>query len=118
MKSDMLEYNGYKATVAYDKDDNIFIGEVFGVSDSLNFHGRSTKELNSAFRECIDNYEDYCKQIGKEPQKEFSGSFNIRTSPDIHRQASEYAAKNGISLNQVVSMAMEAFLGKKKMQKQ
>jgi predicted HicB family RNase H-like nuclease len=29
----------------------------------------------------------------------------------MHKKASEYAAENGYSLNQVVSMAMEAFLG-------
>ena len=37
----MLTYKGYRASIAYDKDDKIFIGEVFGVSDSLNFHGKS-----------------------------------------------------------------------------
>lgn len=111
MKSDMMRYKGYKATIAYDEDDKIFVGEVFGVTDSLNFHGRSIEELEASFHDCIDNYLEYCESIGKEPQKEFSGSFNVRTSPAIHEKASEYAAENGFSLNQVVSMAMEAFLG-------
>lgn len=111
MKSDMMKYKGYKATIAYDEEDRIFVGEVFGVSDSLNFHGRSIEELETSFHDCIDNYLVYCQEVGKEPQKEFSGSFNVRTSPMIHEKASEYAAENGFSLNQVVSMAMEAFLG-------
>jgi predicted HicB family RNase H-like nuclease len=111
MKSDMMKYKGYKATIGYDKDDNIFVGEVFGVEDSLNFHGHSIEELEKAFKDCIENYLSICKQIGKEPQKEFSGSFNVRTTSQIHERASEYAAENGCSLNQVVSMAMEAFLG-------
>ena len=37
----MLEYNGYHATVVYDAEDELFVGEVFGISDCLNFHGSS-----------------------------------------------------------------------------
>lgn len=112
MKSDMMKYKGYRATIAYDEDDKIFVGEVFGVSDSLNFHGYSIAELESSFHNCIDNYLEYCAQIGKEPQKEFSGSFNVRTRPELHAKAAEYGAEYGYSLNQVVSMAMESFLVK------
>lgn len=112
MKSDMMKYKGYKASIAYDEEDKIFVGEVFGIADSLNFHGSSIAELEESFHDCIENYLSICAQTGKMPQKEYSGSFNVRTTPDIHAQASEYAAENGYSLNQVVSMAMEAFLGK------
>lgn len=42
----------------------------------------------------------------------FTGSFNIRTSPALHKQASEFAAINNISLNRVVSIAIEEFLYK------
>ncbi len=111
MKSDMMKYNGYRASISYDEDDKIFVGEVFGVSDSLNFHGRSIEELEQAFHDCIDNYLSICAQIGKDPQKEFSGTFNVRTSPELHREASEYAALHNISLNQVVSKAIDFFLG-------
>ena len=46
LMNSMLEYNGYHATVTYDADDNLFVGEVFGISDSLNFHGSSIDELS------------------------------------------------------------------------
>ena len=36
----MLEYKGYHAKVSFDEEDALFIGEVFGINDSLNFHGR------------------------------------------------------------------------------
>ena len=52
----MMEYKGYHATVAYDADDGIFIGEVFGITDSLNFHGESVAELETMFHQSIDNY--------------------------------------------------------------
>ena len=113
MKTGMMKYKGYRASVTYDEEDKIFVGEVFGVSDSLNFHGRSVDELETSFHNCIENYLSLCAKIGKEPQKEFSGTFNVRTTPAIHEQAAEYAFENGVSLNQVISMAVEAFLGKR-----
>ncbi|MBR4587985.1 MAG: type II toxin-antitoxin system HicB family antitoxin [Lachnospiraceae bacterium] len=112
MKNDMMKYKGYKASISYDEMDRIFVGEVFGISDSLNFHGSSIDELEQSFHNCIDNYIDYCASIGKEPQRAFTGNFNVRTTPSIHAQASEYAAENGMSLNQVVTKAMEFFLKK------
>ncbi len=110
MKSGMMKYKGYRATISYDEEDNIFVGEVFGISDSLNFHGTSVDELEKMFHQCIDNYLEACAQIGKSPDKEFSGSFNVRMAPMIHAKAAEYAFENGYSLNQVVSMALEAFV--------
>ncbi len=112
MKSDMMKYKGYKATISFDEEDKIFVGEVFGIADSLNFHGRSIDELEEAFHDSIENYLEICEKIGKNPQKEFSGTFNVRTTPALHEQAAEYAADNGITLNQTISRALESFLGK------
>ena len=112
MKSDMMRYKDYRALISYDERDRIFVGEVFGISDSLNFHGRSIDELEEAFHDSVENYLELCRKIGKNPQKEYSGTFNVRTSPALHEKAAEYAADNGITLNQVVSRAMEVFLKK------
>ena len=43
-----MEYKGYHAKIEYDSDDEIFVGHVLGLTDSLNFHGESIKELNDA----------------------------------------------------------------------
>ncbi|MDD7177489.1 MAG: hypothetical protein SPG09_02955 [Lachnospiraceae bacterium] len=61
----MLEYKGYHAFVEFDAEDNLFVGEVFGISDSLNFHGESVGELKEMFMQCIDNYLEICQKIGK-----------------------------------------------------
>ena len=59
----MLEYKGYHAKVSFDEEDGIFIGEVFGINDSLNFHGRSADELTTSFHDCVDNYLDVCARF-------------------------------------------------------
>ena len=43
--SSILEYKGYHASIEYDAEDNIFVGEVIGITDSLNFHGTSVDEV-------------------------------------------------------------------------
>ena len=102
----MMEYKGYHATVEYDSDDNIFVGEVFGITDSLNFHGESVAELKSMFHQSIDNYLVLCDKTGKKPDKEFKGTFNVRIPTALHRQAALAAKRQNISLNQYVVKAI------------
>lgn len=102
----MLEYKGYHATVTYDADDEILVGEVFGITDMIGFHGSSIKELKSKFEHAIDEYLEYCAEIGKNPEKEFKGSFNIRIPSDLHKQISVLAAQQHITLNQFVVNAL------------
>ena len=64
-----LEYNGYKAQIEFDQEEQIFIGHVLGINDSLSFHGNSIKELTQSMYDCIDNYLDNCGKIGKEPER-------------------------------------------------
>lgn len=100
--SKMMEYKGYHAQIEYDSDDEILVGKVFGITDSLNFHGTSVSELEEMFHQSIDNYLEMCESIGKTPDKEFKGSFNVRISPELHRGIALLAAEKGISLNQYV----------------
>lgn len=103
----MLEYKGYHASVEFDAEDNLFIGEVFGINDSLNFHGTSVTELKEMFKQCIDNYLDLCEKIGKKPDKEFKGTFNVRIPPELHKKAALEAARQNITLNQYVIQAIK-----------
>lgn len=103
----MLEYKGYHASVEYDAEDNILVGEVFGITDSLNFHGTSVTELREMFEQCIDNYLDLCAKINKNPDKEFRGTFNVRIPPEMHKKAALAATKQKITLNQYVMRAID-----------
>ena len=105
--SSMLEYKGYHASVEYDAEDNIFVGEVFGITDSLNFHGSSVEELKEMFHQSIENYLSLCEKIGKNPDKEFKGTFNIRISPEMHKKAALEAARQKITLNQYITQAIK-----------
>ena len=66
------------------------------------------------FHNSIDNYLELCEKIGKIPEKEFKGSFNIRISPEVHKQIALVAAQKDISLNQYVANVIEESLNPKK----
>lgn len=59
MESELTNYKNYKASIMYSEEDELFVGEVIGVSDSLYFHGRSVEELEESFHNCIDNYMEF-----------------------------------------------------------
>lgn len=103
----MLEYKGYHASIEYDAEDEIFVGEVFGIADSLNFHGTSIDELKRMFEQSIENYLELCEKVGKEPDKEFKGSFNVRITPELHKRAALAATAEKMTLNQYVMRAIE-----------
>lgn len=64
----ILNYKGYHAFIKYDSDDEIFVGEILGITDSLSFHGSSMKELEEMFHNSIDNYIMRCQKINKIPE--------------------------------------------------
>ena len=101
-KMNLLEYKGYHAKISFDAEDGLFVGEVFGISDSLNFHGASVSELETSFHHCIDNYLDACEKFHKNPDKEFKGSFNIRIPSELHRRLALEATRHDVSLNQFI----------------
>ncbi len=105
--SNMLSYKGYHAFIEYDAEDEILVGTVFGVRDALAFHGMSLPELTETFHDCIDTYLQVCAEQGITPDKEYKGSFNVRISPELHRQAALTAEQEGISLNQLIQQAIE-----------
>ena len=102
-----LKYRGYHGQIEFSTEDNLFIGHVIGIQDSLNFHGSSIDEITSSFHDCIDGYLEMCKTFGRKPDKEYKGSFNVRISPQLHRSAAIQAEAAGKSLNQFIQEAIE-----------
>ena len=114
---DVLTYKGYIATVHYSAEDDILHGKLEGIDDLVSFDGRSIDALKKAFKEAVDDYIEYCKKIGKEPERVCKGSFNIRITPELHRKAAQQAAVLGISLNQLVQKAIEKVVTHEEMPK-
>lgn len=105
-----LKYKGYTATVEFDPEAMIFYGHVVDLNDVITFQSQDARELEGEFRESVDDYLEYCKELGQEPERPYSGRFNVRITPDLHRMACIRAAEEGISLNRLVARGIEACL--------
>ncbi|MBN2374194.1 type II toxin-antitoxin system HicB family antitoxin [bacterium] len=103
----MMEYKGYLARVEFDDSANVFHGEVVNIRDVITFQGTSVDELQQAFKDSVDDYLDFCKERGEEPEEPFSGRFLIRLSPEQHRRMLLAAEKSGKDLNAWASEVLD-----------
>jgi predicted HicB family RNase H-like nuclease len=107
MSNNTLKYKNYIGSVNFNADDKVFFGKIFGINDLVTFEGETVKELTNAFNESVDDYLATCKELNKEPNKTFKGSFNIRLSKELHKKAAIVASQRSISLNDFVKKAIE-----------
>jgi len=106
MINNMLKHKDFLGSVAYSADDDCFFGKIIGTTDLVTFEGDSVNSLKSAFQEAVEDYLILCKEVGKEPQKKYKGSFNVRISPELHKNAAILASRKGLSLNAFVEKAI------------
>lgn len=108
--SNELEHRGYKGSVEYNSEDRILFGKVLFIDSLLMYHGATVDEIEAAFRETVDSYLQHCEATGKQPNKPYSGSFNVRVGAERHRAAAQLAYRKGCSLNEVVCQALDGCL--------
>lgn len=110
MMKDILEYKGYYTKVNYSAEDGVLYGKIEGIKDLVNFECESAVEVKREFQRAVDEYLDLCVSLGKEPEKVYKGTFNVRIGTDLHKQISALAFKNGESLNQTVEKAIRTYV--------
>lgn len=106
----ILEYKGYHTKVELDVENRILYGKIEGIRDLVNFECDDFQFLEKEFHAAVDDYIEFCKEVGKEPDKEYKGTFNVRVSPELHRKAAIMALKKGTSLNQVVEDSIKSYI--------
>ncbi|MEI8114764.1 MAG: type II toxin-antitoxin system HicB family antitoxin [Bacteroidia bacterium] len=103
----ILTYKGFIGSVHFSTDDRVFFGKIEGINDLVTFEGTTVDQLENAFKSMVDEHINDCKSEGKSAEKSYKGSFNVRISPDLHRQATQIASVEGITLNQLVQRAIQ-----------
>lgn len=105
-----MKYRDYLGNVEYSAEDNCFYGKILGINDLVTFEGMSVAELKNAFEESVEDYLTLCRKQNREPDKPYRGSFNVRINPSLHRQAAQFAAAQGLTLNKFVEKAIEQYV--------
>ena len=105
-----MEYKGYIGSVEFSEEDEVFFGKVLGIRALISYEGTSAKELIEDFHGAVDAYLELCRETEVEPEKAYKGSFNIRISPELHKQIAVYAMSHQVSLNSLVERALQNFV--------
>jgi len=101
-----MEYKGYIGNVVYDDDAKLFHGDIINTRDVITFQGRTVKQIEKAFRDSIDEYVKWCESEGVSPEKPYSGKFNLRISPELHKKVAIVAKTLKLSINKFVEKAL------------
>lgn len=81
-----MEYKGYVGSVEFSQEDELFFGKVQGLRTLISYEGSNATELVNDFHDAVDDYLKLCEDEGKEPEKAYKGSFNVRISPELHKR--------------------------------
>lgn len=105
-----IEYKGYVGSVEFSQEDGVFFGKVMGLRALLSYEGSTAEELLADFRGAVDDYLALCQDEGKEPERAFKGSFNVRISPELHKKLVVRAASQQMTLNSYVEQALTNYV--------
>lgn len=106
----ILFYKGYRTKPEYYPDDKIYYGTLIGIRDFVDFQAERAEDIEKEFHDSVDDYLEFCKEIGKEPEREFNGLINLHIPSELHMDISMYAEAQGVTLNKAVEQAIRAMV--------
>lgn len=101
-----LEYKGYTGSIEPSIEDECLHGKLLFIDDFVTYEGETVAHVTQAFKDAVDRYLAYCERTGKPASKVYSGTFNVRIGPDLHKQAVQAAVRRGVKLNEFVAQAV------------
>ena len=93
--NNILEYKGYHTKIVF---------------NSADFECEDVKDVEKEFHAAVDDYLQFCEEVGKTPEKEYKGTFNVRIDPALHKKLANIAMKNGDTLNASVEKAISSYV--------
>ena len=103
----MIEYKGYIGVLEFDPEIDTFHGTVINTNDIITFYGSSVAELREEMRKSVEDYLEFCREQGREPEQPFSGKLIIQTSPELYRRITLEAVRRHISMDTYVREILE-----------
>lgn len=103
-------YKGYIGSIEVSEDDNCLYGKVLDLPNdtAITYEGRTVADLKADFQGAVDDYLVHCEEIGIEPRKSYSGTLNVRVSPETHSRIAALASRAGISINAFIKQTLDS----------
>jgi len=108
--SELFKYKDYSGSIDTCVVDKCLHGEILFIKDVITYEADTVAELENEFQAAVDDYIVACEELGREPQKPFSGSFNVRVTSEIHRSLALTAKAKNISLNECLKDALSKYI--------
>ncbi len=105
-----MKYKDYVGSVEFSEEDGIFFGKVMGIKALISYEGEDAGSLLSSFHQAVDEYLELCEASGREPERAYKGSFNVRVGQELHRKIAMYAVAKEVSLNGLVETALREYV--------
>lgn len=106
----VMNIKNHQAMISYEPDIELFRGEFIGLNDGADFYADNVSELRKQGEISLKIFLDVCKEKSIEPYKQYSGKFNVRTTPELHCAAVTAAAAQNISLNEWINQTLSSHL--------
>jgi len=63
----ILQYKNYSAAINFSAADEVLHGKVLDIDGLVLFEGTSVAEIKIAFAEAVEDYLEFCAELGKVP---------------------------------------------------
>ena len=103
----IIEINGVKAVVSFDKDIELFRGEFVGINGGADFYADNVKDLYKEGEISLNEFLEMCKEDNVKPFVSYSGKFNLRIDEQLHKEIVTQAKANNQSLNAWVTKVVK-----------
>ena len=103
----LMEIDGYRATIKYDPEVEMFRGEFISLNGGADFYASNIEDLKKEGSISLKVFLEACEERNIEPRKEYSGKFNVRVPTKLHADIATKASAEGKSLNQWVVDALD-----------
>lgn len=105
-----LEHNGYCGSIEVSFNDKCLYGRIEFINDLVSYEGNTFEELETSFKEAVEDYLATCTAQSKDPDRPFSGTFNVRIGPELHKKAAFEAKRADQSLNDYIKQAIDYYI--------
>ncbi len=102
-----IEIRGFKATVEYDSDIDMFRGSFININGGADFYAKDTESLKRESEISLNEFIEMCEEDGVNPRKEFSGKLMVRIDPEVHEAVTVAAASKNVSINTWIAESLK-----------
>ena len=104
-----MNYKGYIGSIEISEEDNCLYGKVLDLPNdtAITYEGETVQALRADFQGAVEDYIAYCESKGIAPRKSYTGTLNVRISPETHHRIAMLASKAGISINAFIKQTLD-----------